>query len=186
MESKLEFSKSGEQWESISKGDGSLVVAIDCEQDAAVISAGMSRELINAIQQLRKAAGLDLSDVVEVFYAEEEGVTLLEGAVNNNLSLFEAKFKGSVPVPQRYAAEWSVVLKSDTVEVGGANVAVSIRRPALAAMEITDAAKKVLGTIEPTSIRAGQTFDFTVDDRQMSVTEGKDFWLSAAAMVRSL
>ena len=46
--------------------------------------------------------------------------------------LFENKFKGSVPMPKRCAPAWSVVIASDSVEVGGSKVEVSICRPALA------------------------------------------------------
>jgi isoleucyl-tRNA synthetase len=77
----------------MTKPDGSLVIAIDCQQDDAILSAGMSRELINGIQQLRKAAGLDLSDVVEIFYEEGEGETMVEDAVAKNVAVFEAKFQ---------------------------------------------------------------------------------------------
>ena len=58
LESKLSFSKEGDNWEAMSSQDGALVVALDCTQDEAILSAGKSRELINHIQQLRKAAGL--------------------------------------------------------------------------------------------------------------------------------
>jgi hypothetical protein len=186
LESKLEFSRAGDEWESISKADGSLVVAIDCQQDEAILAAGMARELINGIQQLRKAAGLDLSDVVEIFYSEAEGERVVEDAVNRNVSAFEAKFKGAVPVPKRFASSWSVAIKSDSVEVGGSQVTLSICRPALAANGISESAMKVLATIEPSSIKQGQVFSFSVDSKQLSLVEGKDFWLSSLAMIRSL
>jgi hypothetical protein len=114
--SKLSFSKEGENWESTPSVDGACVVALDCTQDAAILSAGMSRELINHVQQLRKSAGLDLKDVVEVFF-HEEGVTSTEEAVSQNVATFDAKFKGSIPLPKRLAPSWSVVLKSDVVEL---------------------------------------------------------------------
>jgi hypothetical protein len=186
LESKLEFSKSGDEWESISKADGSLVVAIDCTQDEAIVSAGMSRELINAIQQLRKAAGLDLSDIVEVFYAEEESASTIENAVNGNAHIFDAKFKTGSPVPRRYAPHWTVVLKSETVQIGGTSVTVSICRPALVAPGISEVAQKVLATLEPANIDKGQVLSFTVDGKSVTLAEGEDFWLSASSMVRSL
>lgn len=185
LEFKLDFSRSGDEWESISKTDGSLVVAIDCQQDEAILAAGMSRELINGVQQLRKAAGLDLADIVEIFYTEDEGENTVERAVKMNLALFEAKFKGTVPVPQRYAPEWSVPLRSGTVEVGGSNLTVSICRPALAAQQVPDDVKKVLATIEPSSIKPGDTLTLSINGKQISLVEGKDIWLSTSSMVRS-
>jgi hypothetical protein len=39
-----------------------------------------------------------------------------------NFPLFEAKFKGAVPVPKQFASELSVVIGSDLVKVGGSKV----------------------------------------------------------------
>jgi isoleucyl-tRNA synthetase len=186
LESKLDFSKEGENWEATVKGDGSLVVAVDCTQDDAIVTAGRSRELMNGIQQLRKAAGLDLRDIVEVFFQEEEGVTIVEEAVSKNVSSFESKFKGSVPLPHRFAPSWSVPLKSDLVDVGGSKVQVLICRPSLAVKEtVNEKALKVLSTLEPESFSAAQDFTFSVDGTSQTLKEGSDFFLSSASMLRA-
>jgi isoleucyl-tRNA synthetase len=183
--SKLQFAKEGSQWEATVKVDGSLVVAVDCTQDEEILSAGKSRELINGIQQLRKNAGLDLKDAVESFFLEEDGVTIVEDAVSRNVPLFQSKFKGSVPLPQRFAPAWSVLLKSAEVEVGGATVNVSIYRPAIALSDALDErAIKVLSTFEPSKFSEGQSFKFDVDGEAMTLQEGQDFWLSTASKVR--
>jgi hypothetical protein len=96
------------------------------------LSAGKSRELINHVQQLRKNAGLELQDVVEVFFGEEEGVTIVEDAVSRNVPMFDAKFKGAIPLPKRFAPKWAVAIKRDVVDVGGSDVEVSICRPSVA------------------------------------------------------
>jgi hypothetical protein len=146
----------------------------------------MSRELINHIQQLRKAAGLDLTDVVEVFFHEQEGVTSTEDAVARNVATFEIKFKGAIPLPQRLAPDWSVVLKSDTVDVGGSKVLVSVCRPAVAAKDSLDeGVKMVLSTKEPSEFTAGQTFKCSLDGKEYELTEGVDFWLSTAAKTKA-
>jgi outer membrane biogenesis lipoprotein LolB len=44
---------------------------------------------MNGIQQLRKSAGLELKDAVELFYQESNGTTVLEDAVGLNVPLFE-------------------------------------------------------------------------------------------------
>jgi isoleucyl-tRNA synthetase len=189
LESKFEFSKEGDNWEASSKADGSLVVAVDCTQDEITMSSGMSRELMNGIQQLRKNAGLDLKDVVEVFFEEEEGVTLVEDAVGRNIGLFEAKFKGAVPLPRRFSPSWSVVLKSDNVDVGGSQVNISICRPAIAARDdLEPPALKVLSTLEPSSFSPGQEFSCSVQaqsTKKYTLKVGQDFWLSSAAKVRA-
>ena len=184
--SKLSFSKEGDNWESTPSADGACVVALDCTQDAAILSAGMSRELINHVQQLRKSAGLDLKDVVEVFFQEEEGVTSTEEAVSQNVVTFDAKFKGAIPLPKRLAPSWSVVLKSDVVDVGGAKVEVAVCRPAVAARDSLEGlVKNVLATLEPTELAAGQEFTCEVDGKAYELKEGTDFWLSTASKTRA-
>lgn len=186
IESKLTFCKEGENWEAMNSQDGSMVVALDCTQDEAILSAGKSRELISSIQQLRKSAGLELHDIVEVFFNEEEGVTIVEDAVAGNVQTFEAKFRGSVPLPKRFAPEWSVVIKSDMVDVGGSKVEVSICRPAVAAADsIKGAELGLFPTLEPGDLKEGQDFSFSVDGTSFTLKEGKDFWLSSVAKVRS-
>ena len=181
--SKLSFSREGDQWESASTPEGDVVAAIDCTQDEAILASGKARELINHIQQLRKSAGLDMKDVVEAFF--EESVESTETAVAMNVALFENKFKGAVPVPKSCAPKWSVVIASDTVEVGGSKVVVSICRPALAAKDgLADLACTYLSSLEPSSVEKGAVLTFTIDEEAMSLTEGKDFWLSTTGKMR--
>jgi isoleucyl-tRNA synthetase len=184
--SKLSFSKEGDHWEATPSADGACVVALDCTQDEAILSAGMSRELINHVQQLRKGAGLDLKDVVEVFFHEEEGVTLTEDAVARNVAIFDAKFKGAVPLPQRLAPSWRVALKSEMSDVGGSKVFVSICRPAVAAKDSLDeGVKNILSTKEPSEFTAGQTFKCSVDGKDYELKEGEDFWLSTTSKAKA-
>lgn len=186
LESKLSFSKEGDQWESHTSADGSLVVALDCTQDEAILSAGKSRELMNHIQQLRKNAGLELKDVVEVFFKEEDGVTIVEDAVAKNVLMFDAKFKGSIPLPKRFAPDWAVVIKKGIVDVGGSDVEVSICRPSVAASDmVTDPVLNVFPTLEPSDLKEGQEFNITVDGTEHTLMEGKDFWLSASSKVKA-
>lgn len=185
LESKLSFSRGGKNWESASSQDGALVVGMDCTQDEAILSAGRSRELINHVQQLRKSAGLELEDAVEVFFSEEDGVTIVEDAVSKNVPTFDVKFKGSIPLPQRFAPDWAVVINSDLVDVGGSNVTVSICRPSLAVSDfLNDPAKKVFETLEPGSFKEGQELTFSIDGTRYTAVEGKDFWLSSTSKVR--
>jgi isoleucyl-tRNA synthetase len=182
---KFAFSKEGDEWEATSSQDGSMVVAIDCTQDEAIIAAGRARELMNHIQQLRKSAGLDLSDVVEVFFDESiEGVTTTESAVAMNLPLFETKFKGSVPMPQRYAPAWSVVLGKDTVDVGGTSVVLTICRPAVSARDdLEEVVKKYLATLEPGMLSS--ELSCTIDGKEFALKEGEEYWKSACEKARA-
>jgi len=184
--SKLAFSREGDQWESTSTPEGDFVVAIDCTQDEAILSAGRSRELINAIQQLRKAAGLDLSDKVEVFFEESAGMNVVETSVSSNVNVFEAKFQGAVPVPKKFAPSWSVVLRSDTAEIGGSKVEVSICRPAVAGKDgLDDGVGYFLSTLEPSNVVDQSTLSITVDGKEITLKQGEDFWINTVAKLRA-
>eukprot|EP00986_Skeletonema_menzelii_P009531 scaffold4364_cov219-Skeletonema_menzelii.AAC.2 len=183
--SKLSFSREGDHWESTSTPEGDVVVAVDCTQDEAILSAGRARELINAIQQLRKAAGLDLSDAVEVFFEESAGINVVESAVSNNTNLFEAKFQGAIPVPKKFAPSWSVVLRSDSADIGGSKVEVSICRPAVAGRSgLSDEVGYYLSTLEPSNLDGSARF-ITVDGKDISLTQGEDFWVNTVTKLRA-
>lgn len=175
--SKLSFAKTEAHWESTSTPEGSIVVAVDCTQDDAIISSGKSRELINVIQQLRKTAGLDLSDKVEIFFKEEGDE--IESAVKQNVSLFATKLKGIVPIPQKYRPAWSVMLGEDTAEVGSAKVEVMICRPAIVTKEGSDeGVNSFLSTLEVNG-EIESTIQCTIDGKNFELVHGKDFWWSA-------
>jgi len=184
--SKLSFSKEGEHWEATSTPEGDFVIAVDCTQDEAILSAGKSRELINRIQQLRKNAGLDLKDTIEAFFHEESGISSTYNAVSTNVATFKSKFKGSVPVPKKFAPAWSVVLGSEVVDIGGTKVEVSICRPSLAVREGSEeSVTNVLSTIDPTTLKKNEILNFSVDGVNHSVKEGLDFWLTTASKLEA-
>eukprot|EP00339_Tiarina_fusa_P025632 CAMPEP_0117008832 /NCGR_PEP_ID=MMETSP0472-20121206/8199_1 /TAXON_ID=693140 ORGANISM="Tiarina fusus, Strain LIS" /NCGR_SAMPLE_ID=MMETSP0472 /ASSEMBLY_ACC=CAM_ASM_000603 /LENGTH=1165 /DNA_ID=CAMNT_0004710969 /DNA_START=103 /DNA_END=3600 /DNA_ORIENTATION=- len=183
---KLAFSRQGDNWESTPSADGACVVALDCTQDEEIIAAGTARELVSHIQRLRKAAGLELKDIVEVFFEEEEGVALTEDAVSRNVAMLDSKFKGAVPLPQKLAPSWSVSLKTEMVEVGGAKISLSVCRSAVATKDSLDeAVKNLLSTKEPSELEAGQTFKCSVDGKDYELQEGTDFWLSSVAKAKA-
>lgn len=180
---RLAFSKEGDNWEAAETPDGSLVVGVDCTQDDSILSAGKARELMNAIQQLRKSAGLDLKDVVEVFFNEEGSE--VEQAVAKNLAMFTTKFKGSVPLPKSCAPSWAVTLQSEAVEVGGSQVEVSICRPCLSAKDgLDDGILSVISSLEIVNIKDG-SLKCNVDGKEVLLTEGSEYWMSAVAKAKS-
>jgi len=184
--SKLSFSKEGEQWESASTQEGDCVVAVDCTQDEAILAAGRARELINHIQQLRKNAGLEIKDKVEAFFEESDVTPLTENAVSSNVALFKAKFKGSVPLPKRFAPKWSVVVGSDEVEIAGAKVTVSICRVAAAAKDdLGEMETSFVSTIDPENVEPGATLSVNIDGKESTLKEGEDFWTTTVAKLEA-
>eukprot|EP00548_Thalassiothrix_antarctica_P003064 CAMPEP_0194147160 /NCGR_PEP_ID=MMETSP0152-20130528/22553_1 /TAXON_ID=1049557 /ORGANISM="Thalassiothrix antarctica, Strain L6-D1" /LENGTH=1139 /DNA_ID=CAMNT_0038847859 /DNA_START=121 /DNA_END=3537 /DNA_ORIENTATION=+ len=172
---RLAFSKEGEEWEASGIPDGSLVVGIDCTQDDAILSAGKARELMNAVQRLRKSAGLDLKDIVEVFFHEEGNE--IENVVANNLNMFTVKFKGAAPLPQKFAESWAVTLLSETVEIGGSQVEVSICKPCLSAKDdLNEKVKNVLSTLDVDAVSKDNVIKCNVDGIDFVLNENTDYW----------
>ena len=181
---RLAFSKDGDHWEASESPDGALVVAVDCTQDEAILSAGRARELMNHIQQLRKAAGLDLKDPVEVFFQEPDGCTTVESTVATNLDMYVTKFKGAVPLPKSCAPQWAVPLQEGTVDVGGTPVVLSVCRPSVSASDdLAESVKLLLAATEPTSLNGD--YKCSVDGVEYNLKEGVDYWKTAVAKAKS-
>ncbi len=162
------------------------MVAVDCTQDEAILAAGRARELINHIQQLRKNAGLEIKDKVEAFFEESDVTPLTENAVSSNVALFKAKFKGSVPLPKRFAPKWSVVVGSDEVEIAGAKVTVSICRVAAAAKDdLGEMETSFVSTIDPENVEPGATLSVNIDGKESTLKEGEDFWTTTVAKLEA-
>jgi isoleucyl-tRNA synthetase len=53
--------------------DNDVVVILDVQIHADLVGEGLARELINRVQKLRKKAGLQATDDVDVFYKFEDG-----------------------------------------------------------------------------------------------------------------
>lgn len=150
------------------------------------MEAGRARELINHIQQLRKNAGLELTDKVEAFFEESDVLPLTENAVKSNVTTFKNKFEGSVPLPKRFAPKWSVVIDSDEVEIAGVKVTVSICRPATATKDgLGESETLFVSTLDPSSVESGAVLACNVDGKDMTVTEGQDFWVSTVAKLEA-
>jgi len=70
----LDFDLTGEDVEILTEdmpgwlvqSDGTLTIALDIELTPALIEEGIARELVNRIQNLRKASGLDITDRIQI------------------------------------------------------------------------------------------------------------------------
>jgi len=54
--------------------DGFLTIALDIELTDSLIEEGIARELINRIQNLRKASGLEITDRIDVVFERNESI----------------------------------------------------------------------------------------------------------------
>jgi len=185
--SKLDFAKENDpQWEATASPEGDLVVAVDCDQDADILDNGKSRELVNHTQMLRKNAGLSASDTVEVFFAEDVGESMLQ-AVAKNAAFLQGKLRGVTPLPKALCSPFAVTLGSDTVDVGGTKLEVSITQPCVSPKDgAEEAVLAFLRTLDPLTIAEGQVETFVVDGKEYVLTEGTDFWSTAVRKAKSL
>jgi isoleucyl-tRNA synthetase len=60
------------------ESDGSITVALDTELDDELIDEGLAREFVSRIQNMRKEAGLEVTDRIRIYY---NGSSRLEGAL---------------------------------------------------------------------------------------------------------
>jgi isoleucyl-tRNA synthetase len=56
------------------ESDGALTVALDTELDDALIAEGTAREFVNRIQNMRKDAGFEVTDRINIYYRAPEKV----------------------------------------------------------------------------------------------------------------
>jgi isoleucyl-tRNA synthetase len=68
--------------------EGGLVVALDTELDVGLLQEGLARDLVRAINDMRKAAGFDISDRITTYYTVGDGgkpedEALVRGAISN-------------------------------------------------------------------------------------------------------
>jgi len=194
--SKLSFARTDPQYEAMSTPCGSMVLAIDCTQDAAILAAGKCREFINAIQQLRKSSGIEISDSVDVFYKVHDTMTTnsdknseeeFNAMVQQNHSILLSKLKGTVPLPFQYKPEHSVVIgeTQSVMETGGTTkVDVIICRRTFSVRSDLD--PPVLGTLLATLDPSTEDTDFScvIDGVSYNLKEGVDYWKNTYEMVK--
>lgn len=54
------------------ESDGSLIVALDTELDDELIDEGLAREFVNRVQNMRKDAGLEVTDRIRIYHRSSE------------------------------------------------------------------------------------------------------------------
>jgi len=182
---KLSFCRQGDMWESGQKDAGDIVVAIDCTQDESILNAGKAREFISHVQQLRKSAGLDITDSVEVFFTEDDGISGAKKAIEENKNIFLGKLR-TYPVSKDLMPDWSVVLDQGSFDVGGSKVEIFITRPAISVKEgILETQLQFLSLMDPNQVEENETISCVIDGESHLLVEGSDFWKSAARMISS-
>ncbi|KAL8153616.1 hypothetical protein V2J09_011376 [Rumex salicifolius] len=96
------------------KGDGDVLVVLDLRPDESLFEAGIAREVVNRIQKLRKKAGLDPTDVVEVYFKPtEQDASALQNVLNSQESYIREVI-GSPLLPCETMPTHAVILCEET------------------------------------------------------------------------
>ncbi|HEY7750713.1 MAG TPA: DUF5915 domain-containing protein, partial [Ignavibacteriaceae bacterium] len=62
------------------ESDGGIIVALDTELDDNLIAEGLAREFVNRVQNMRKDAGFEVTDKINIDY---NGNDILVNAIKN-------------------------------------------------------------------------------------------------------
>ncbi|XVF59729.1 hypothetical protein PTKIN_Ptkin07bG0299100 [Pterospermum kingtungense] len=107
-------------------GDGDLLVILDLRPDESLFEAGVAREVVNKIQKLRKKAGLEPTDRVEVYFesVDEDKSTIQQVLKSQEKYIKEAI--GSPLLSSNMMSEHTVVLSQEMYQ----NIKIILARPA--------------------------------------------------------
>uniref|UniRef100_A0A0D6QWU0 isoleucine--tRNA ligase n=1 Tax=Araucaria cunninghamii TaxID=56994 RepID=A0A0D6QWU0_ARACU len=124
---------SGVQKEDIdAAGDGDVLVVLDLRPDETLFEAGVAREIVNRVQKLRKKAGLEPADTVEVYFnPSESDKSVLERVVESQATYMQEAI-GSPLLSLNLCPTYAVILASEKFTgVAGMSFTISLSRPAL-------------------------------------------------------
>ncbi|KAF4621094.1 hypothetical protein D9613_000448 [Agrocybe pediades] len=97
--------------------DNDVVIRLDIQVHAELQGEWLARELTNRVQKLRKKAGLQATDDVNVFYRFEEGTgSDILAAIKDNMDII-TKTVGSLPADVKEKAAGSVVIIEEEQEI---------------------------------------------------------------------
>lgn len=77
-------------------GDGDVLVVLDIRPDESLFEAGIAREVVNRVQKLRKKAGLEPTDTVEVYF---ESLDKDKSAIHQVLKSQDCYIKDAIGSP---------------------------------------------------------------------------------------
>lgn len=108
--------------------DGDVVVRLDIQIHPDLVGEWLTRELINRVQKLRKAAGLQATDDVDVFYRFEagDGAELLDAMTQHGDVI--QKTVRSVPRDVRERKAGQEVLIEEEQEIAEVKFVLSLAR----------------------------------------------------------
>lgn len=186
--------------------DGSVVVAVNLEEDQSTTDSWLGRELVATVQKLRKSGGLLVGDAIQVFYREEALVEATGGAfaaalANPDVLAFVAAKLGGAPLPWAALPAFHALVGAPALgaDVHTSKLSVAIARPqaAVSAAALRDAFPRLSAeTLAAAAALAGSalagppsvacpagasTLRLVVDGHALTLAKGVHFFDSAAA-----
>ncbi|KAL4194516.1 hypothetical protein AMTRI_Chr05g59720 [Amborella trichopoda] len=114
-------------------GDGDVLVVLDLRPDDSLVEAGVAREVVNRIQKLRKKAGLEPTDMVEVYFELCDGDKSFLERVLSSQGPYIKGVLGSPLLPSAFTPKDAVILCTERVcGLSGMTFIISLSRPTLA------------------------------------------------------
>nr|CAD1839759.1 unnamed protein product [Ananas comosus var. bracteatus] len=111
-------------------GDGDVLVILDLRADESLFEAGVAREVVNRIQKLRKKAGLEPTDLVEVYYKSLDSDQAVLENILRSQDQYIREALGSPLLQQTLAPPDAVVFCQEEFHgVCGMSFAISIAKP---------------------------------------------------------
>ncbi|KAG0615444.1 hypothetical protein M758_5G041400 [Ceratodon purpureus] len=188
-------------------GDGEVLVVLDLRPDESLLEAGFAREVVNRIQKLRKKAGLEPTDIVEIFYNVHENVAGSDGSVLQRIfesqASYMAEIVGSPILSKNHLPDHGVIIATEEYHgVAGGSFAITLARPALSfALEhlcdvcsgdkaLAENLTVVLRSRDPAKLRSevspNKKVKIAIDGQgAYEVEEGKHFYFSVADHLRA-
>lgn len=108
-------------------GNNDVLVIINLEEDAELIAESVAREVTRNVQSLRKKAGLQPGDVVEVFYNVKKADSLLAKAIASQGKFIQDTL-GRPLHASSYMPSYAVTLIQEDMEVEGTAATLYITR----------------------------------------------------------
>lgn len=110
--------------------DNDVVIVLDVQLHPELESEGVARELINRIQRLRKKAGLQSTDEVDVFYSFESGMTDALAEIIKSHSEVISRTTRSVPLEIASKPKDVLPVIEEEQEIGETKFKLSLARTA--------------------------------------------------------
>ncbi|CAN8276066.1 unnamed protein product [Cochlearia groenlandica] len=113
-------------------GDGEVLVILDLRADESLYEAGVSREIVNKIQKLRKNSGLEPTDFVEVYFESLDKDDTVSLQVLKSQEQYITDSIGSPLLLSTLMPSHAVIIAEETFHaVSKLSFKISLARPAL-------------------------------------------------------